>query len=843
MVRKATGALVLAATLAIYLLAAMPVAAAVVKTYNPPDAKKNLLLIGFGEFTMHMLSVDGNVRAFEDGNSWLKKDFTANYRTSLFADGNLNKWFTINGTAVVDSRIDDEYRTADPSIFRLKMSMKSTEPLWDGWRFTGQGIYDPQRIWEFENLDYRLLTQPQRPSQLELMARLESDKHGYIEGGSLRPSFKNTVFTLNQRSLFGAHADLTGGPVEVEGVGGKLEGKTYREGTVNGIRADGTAGPYDLLNAPVIRGSEQIKIETRDRFDQSTVLSSRLLTRDIDYSIDYLRGRIILNMPVASESISSDPNFIVIIYDYERTTNDDLAGGRVSLTPVSNINGGFSYLHRFIDANATGVGVEEPQNLTGGDMTLKADKIGTGYVEFARSDNPDTGKSCDAFRAGFASNINDRLSLNGEFQRIQDQFRSFTNSDLDPVKNQQRLHFGSTYNLSSRQSVTGGYSDIRGIDSNGQYNSYAGLRDENIYSIGYKNAFAEGFAFSLGGEKRTVKDRSDISHENNTQDRGIADISGHKGKLGLLGEFSYGVHYELIDFTNKTSAGPANALTNQGAISVTTSPVNAVRLEVIQKMRVRRNKDLKSYDQREDGSFGNLRIKPFTTLATLFTAEYHRLTTPGNGIQLWQSDPNQIEWSGTGAVEYLPLRSLKVVGKAGRHELQHWAVDSISRSAENFTLGQITYFATHHLSVSGETEFRRTAEYHPAFSHSDIWDLGTRLNWNRDRLTDFTVGMIRRREVQSLPPTPREISVSYILLLNGSMSLGKGFFARAAFKDILLRQALDDEKSLSEFEIGYEGQRWYRASIGYERIENETTLYPDRYYRGQGPFIRLSGKF
>jgi hypothetical protein len=103
--------------------------------------------------------------------------------------------------------------------------------------------------------------------------------------------------------------------------------------------------------------------------------------------------------------------------------------------------------------------------------------------------------------------------------------------------------------------------------------------------------------------------------------------------------------------------------------------------------------------------------------------------------------------------------------------------------------------------------------------------------------------MIRRKQIDYTAPASKETSISYILLLNGSASLGKGFFARAAIKDIVLRKSLDDDKNFTEFEIGYEGHKWYRASIGYERIENETTLYPDRYYKGQGPFIRLSGKF
>jgi hypothetical protein len=272
-----------------------------------PESARNrqdLFLLGFGELTMHVLDVSGNTDAFERSNPTLKKDFSTNYRLSLLANGNAISDFFVNGAVIVDSRIGDEYRTIDPTVFRLKMSVESTEPLWDGWRFTGHGLYDPNRQWELENLDTRLLTQPQEPSKLELLMRLESDEYGVIEGGSLRPSFKGAKFSLHQRSLFGVYADLHTGQVGAEVVGGKLEGKSFREGTAVGIRADGTIGPYDLTHAPITRGSEEVKIEVRDRFNESTVLSTRTLVRDIDYNVDYLRGRVLLYRPVPSESIS-----------------------------------------------------------------------------------------------------------------------------------------------------------------------------------------------------------------------------------------------------------------------------------------------------------------------------------------------------------------------------------------------------------------------------------------------------------------------------------------------------------------------------------------------------------
>jgi hypothetical protein len=495
-------------------------------TTDTLPSSKDLLFLGFGELTMHILDVSGNVAAFESNNPSLMDGVSTNYRTSLFANGNVNQKFYINGIGILDSRIDDEYINPDPSMFRLKMSIESTEPLWDTWRFSGEGIYDPNRQWEYENLDMRLLTQPQIPARAELMARLESDKYGYVEGGSLRPSFTNAKFSLYQRSLFGIYSNLQAKPVGVEAVAGKLEGKSYREGDVVGIRADGTSGPFDLANAPVTRGSEEVKIEARDRFNQTTVKSSRVLIRDQDYTIDYDRGRILLYQPVASETIATDPVYIVITYDYQRLENDEILGSRLKLMPDESAEVSASYLHRYIDVRATGGGVDEPENLLAGDATFSMEDYGSGYMEIAGAENPDSDDTYAALRAGLTINAINDLDLKADYQRIEDKFRSFGNSDLEPTKNQQRLHLTSNYHLDEKRQLLASFQNIRGLEANGQHNPYPGKRDEKIYTLGYREKSSTALGFGLNLEQRDIENLDDPLNEDSRQRRLIADLGG-----------------------------------------------------------------------------------------------------------------------------------------------------------------------------------------------------------------------------------------------------------------------------------------------------------------------------
>lgn len=824
------------------ILSFQSLSAGVVKKYEPPLGADDLFLIGFGEITFHSLSVSGNVDAFESSNPDFKNGFFGNYRTSLFANGNLSRKLFINGAAIVDSRLNDEYRNVDPSIFRLKMSVKSSEPLWDDWRFTGEGLYDPQRQWEIGNLDSRLLTQTQEPSRLELLARLESNKYGYIEGGSLRPSFKNSTFSLHRRSLFGVYANINPGHLGLEAVGGKLEGKSFREGASVGIRANGTTGPYDLSNAPITRGSEEIKIEVRDRFDSSTVISSRTLISDIDYIIDYPRGRIILNQPVSSETIASDPIFIVITYDYQREENDALTGGRFSFHPSDDFDGGLSFLHRIRDNNAVGVGEDEPDDLSAIDIAFDMDQIGSGYFEYANSKRDDLGDDNQAIRAGMNSQISEKLSVSADFQKIDDMFLSFTNSDLNPTKNQQRLNLGSTYNINEKQSINISYANILGLEAGGQYNSYAGRRNEKRYVLGYRNRTGKSFRFGLLLEQRDVSNKDDLSSEDNHQQRIVVDLDGNKDKFGFLKQFSYGLHYERISFKNDLNLGTMDNNTNQAALSFSSKSDKGHYVELIQKIRYQDFKAASLANEREDGTFLTVRLQPRKDLSSLLTAEYKRFTRPGDKLSLWQDNPFKILRSGTFSLEYLPFEKLKMIGKVGRHDQHRWVADSTSRSSDDYAMGQLVWFYNHHLSITAESEFRNIKFTGSLPSRNKTWDLGFKINWNKDRFNQLTGGLIRRRQVVEYSPTPELKSASYIILVGGSISLNRNIFARGSVKTILLRDALEDEKTYLQLEVGYEGRSWYRVSAGYERIENDTKNYPNRYYRGQGIFLRLTGK-
>lgn len=98
------------------------------------------------------------------------------------------------------------------------------------------------------------------------------------------------------------------------------------------IAADGTSGPYRLSTAPIVRNSELVTVETRDRLRQDIVLAQRTLTRYVDYEIDYQTGELIFRRPVDATDPAFNENVIVVDYEAVSDAERNLTyGGRLAL--------------------------------------------------------------------------------------------------------------------------------------------------------------------------------------------------------------------------------------------------------------------------------------------------------------------------------------------------------------------------------------------------------------------------------------------------------------------------------------------------------------------------------
>jgi uncharacterized repeat protein (TIGR01451 family) len=134
------------------------------------------------------------------------------------------------------------------------------------------------------------------------------------------------------------------------------------------LAADGTSGPYRATTTPIVRNSESIIVETRDRFRPDIVKATTPLTRYLDYDIDFRTGEIIFRLPVSAAEGPDSYNVIVVEYETAAPVERSVtAGGRVA--------------HRFYDGRGEigatviheeGVdGLREGGDLAALDATLK----------------------------------------------------------------------------------------------------------------------------------------------------------------------------------------------------------------------------------------------------------------------------------------------------------------------------------------------------------------------------------------------------------------------------------------------------------------------------------------
>lgn len=130
--------------------------------------------------------------------------------------------------------------------------------------------------------------------------------------------------------------------VKAEYQGQKLSGMVYAADAPtrqarDDIQGNGTSGPYALSYRFLLANSERVMLEVRDRLRSNVVLETRILTRYIDYDIDYDAGTIRFKEPILSRTSMLDPQFIVVQYEVDGVARRVLnAGGRVRWQAVEN---------------------------------------------------------------------------------------------------------------------------------------------------------------------------------------------------------------------------------------------------------------------------------------------------------------------------------------------------------------------------------------------------------------------------------------------------------------------------------------------------------------------------
>lgn len=229
--------------------------------------------------------------------------------------------------------------------------------------------------------------------------------------GDFETGFTETDLGRYSRRMSGLKADYESEDVSITA----FAAETNQTFVKDELAADGTSGPFTLQSAPLVRSSEVITIETRDRFRSDIILSQRLLSRYIDYEIDYVSGELFFRQPVAATDISLNPNVIVVDYETSESGERGVTAGVRAETRFANgaLQTGITLIHEEDGASSD----VEGSNLIATDITLQVDKNTEVRAEYASTDSDtELGKTNGEAVLVEATRRTEKLNVTGYFR-------------------------------------------------------------------------------------------------------------------------------------------------------------------------------------------------------------------------------------------------------------------------------------------------------------------------------------------------------------------------------------------------------------------------------------------
>ncbi|MBT8102484.1 MAG: DUF11 domain-containing protein, partial [Gammaproteobacteria bacterium] len=320
-------------------------------------------------------------------------------------------------------------------------------------------------------------------SQSKFYLALESDTVTALIG-NYALNFTDTELAGYQRTLYGASAtyqseatnDAGDARTKAQAFYAKIEQAHVRDE----LRATG-GSLYYLSQRGVIEGSEHISVIVRDQ-DSGLILRRTALQQGLDYSIDYVDGRLLTNRPISS--FSADNSLI----------GSDLLGGSAVYLQID-----YETVLEGFEQTSAGARVRQGvgERLTVGATTVDEDQLGGKYslkatdaeyrigersrliAEFAASEGNNSivnvsddgglsyqavsqaaGSSGDAYKiaaeidAGDWFGAKDRLLLNTYFKHLD---TGFSANSVTSEQGSEKSGFGASYKISPASSILGRY--------------------------------------------------------------------------------------------------------------------------------------------------------------------------------------------------------------------------------------------------------------------------------------------------------------------------------------------------------------------------------------------------
>ena len=159
-------------------------------------------------------------------------------------------------------------------------------------------------------------------SREKLYVRIETATFHALYG-DFQTAFDQTRLARYNRTATGVRGEARFGQIKAQAFAAEVSSRLRREE----IQGQGITGPYELASRRIIPNSERVTLEVRDRFRSELIVSTRTLTRFIDYDLDVLSGTITFAQPVLSRDEALNPQFIIVEYETDGVGQAELNAG------------------------------------------------------------------------------------------------------------------------------------------------------------------------------------------------------------------------------------------------------------------------------------------------------------------------------------------------------------------------------------------------------------------------------------------------------------------------------------------------------------------------------------
>ena len=298
--------------------------------------------VGMADLTVSDTNSNGPIDLLQGANSSNDPNSNVDGRLAFFVNGKFgDHWRVMASADTREGSIEDifsDFMDKSPDAFFRRIDEKYYYPTFG----------DDSTVAEMA------------PTMGKFFVRVSQDDN-YGQWGNFKVGYVNNELAHVDRGLYGANAHYQSDSTTDFGEQTYAADVFAAEPGTIGSREEfrGTGGSlYFLRRQDLLTGSERVRIELRDKAS-GIVTGVVNLTPMIDYDIDYLQGRVVLNEPLASTAddnllvrsgaVSGDEAYLVVRYEYSPGFDaiDALSvggqahywfGERVKLGVTSNVN-------------------------------------------------------------------------------------------------------------------------------------------------------------------------------------------------------------------------------------------------------------------------------------------------------------------------------------------------------------------------------------------------------------------------------------------------------------------------------------------------------------------------